>query len=100
LLALLPQKPWRVFPGNLNLMEIAAVIKNSAAHFGGDTGTLHIAVMTQTPVVAWFWPNRTLSAWMPSGDQYGVIMGENLPDATFLCNISTDALVEETKSVL
>lgn len=100
LLALLPQKPWRVFPGNLNLMEIAAVIKNSAAHFGGDTGTLHIAVMTQTPVVAWFWPNRTLSAWMPSGDQYRVIMGENRPDAAFLCNISTDALLEATRAVL
>ncbi len=38
LLALLPQKPWRVFAGNLNLTQIAAVIKHSALHFCGDTG--------------------------------------------------------------
>jgi hypothetical protein len=38
LLALLPQKPWRVFAGNLNLTQIAAVIQHSALHFCGDTG--------------------------------------------------------------
>ncbi|HEX3624617.1 MAG TPA: glycosyltransferase family 9 protein [Verrucomicrobiae bacterium] len=100
LLALLPQKPWRVFAGNLNLIQIAAVIKHSALHFCGDTGTLHIAVMTQTPLVAWFWPNPALRAWMPTGQKYCVLMGENRPGATFLCNIATDALIERTRSVL
>lgn len=94
LLALLPPKPWRVFAGNLDLIQIAAVIKHSAVHFCGDTGTLHMAVMTQTPVVAWFWPNRTLRAWMPAGQKYRVLMGDNPPGTQFLCNISTDALVQ------
>jgi ADP-heptose:LPS heptosyltransferase len=99
LLALLPQRPWRVFSGKLSLIQIAAVIKNSALHFCGDTGTLHIAVMTQSPVVAWFWPNPTLRAWMPAGQKYRAVMGENRPDATFLCNIVTDALVGAAKEI-
>ncbi|HEV2330869.1 MAG TPA: glycosyltransferase family 9 protein [Verrucomicrobiae bacterium] len=99
LLALLPQEPWRVFSGNLNLIQIAAVIKNSALHFCGDTGTLHIAVMTQTPVVTWFWPNPTLRAWMPEGQKFRVLMGENRPDAAFLCNVSTDALVQAAQEI-
>lgn len=100
LLALLPQKPWRVFAGNLNLIQIAAVIKNSALHFCGDTGTLHIAVMTQTPVVTWFWPNPTLRAWMPAGKKFRVLMGENPPDAMYLGNIPTDALIQATSEIL
>ncbi|MGH7994242.1 MAG: glycosyltransferase family 9 protein, partial [Limisphaerales bacterium] len=57
LLALLPQAPWRVFAGKLNLIQLAAVIQHSAMHFCGDTGPFHLAVMTNTPAVAWFWPN-------------------------------------------
>lgn len=93
LLALLPQKPWRVFAGNLNLTQIAAVIKHSALHFCGDTGTLHLAVMTQTPVVAWFWPNPGLRAWVPTGEKYQVIVGTNPPDECHLCNVETRDLM-------
>ena len=100
LLALLPQKPWRVFDGNLNLTQIAAVIKHSALHFCGDTGTLHLAVMTQTPVVAWFWPNPGLREWVPAGDKYRVIVGANEPDAVHLGKISTVDLISATQSVL
>jgi ADP-heptose:LPS heptosyltransferase len=100
LLALLPQKPWRVFAGDLNLMQIAAVIRHSALHYCGDTGTLHLAVMTQTPVVAWFWPNPGLREWVPAGEQYRVIVGANEPDASHLGNISTDDLIAATQSVL
>lgn len=99
LLALLPQRPWRVFSGNLNLIQIAAVIKYSALHFCGDTGTLHIAVMAQTPVVAWFWPNRTLRAWMPEGQKYRVLMGQNPQGAAFLSNVATDALIQAAKEI-
>jgi ADP-heptose:LPS heptosyltransferase len=100
LLALLPEKTWRVFSGNLNLIQMAAVIKYSAAHFGGNTGTLHLAVMTQTPIVTWFWPNPgTMHAWMPVGGQFRVILGENRPGETFLCNIATDALIRAAKQI-
>ena len=100
LLALLPQKPWRVFAGNLNLTQVAAVIRHSALHFCGDTGTLHIAVMTQTPVVAWFWPNPGWREWVPAGDKYRVIVGANEPGAAHLGKISTDDLITAAQSVL
>ena len=100
LLALLPQKPWRVFAGNLNLMQLAAVIQHSALHFCGDTGPFHLAVMTNTPAVAWFWPNPGLRQWLPVGGPYRVLVGTNEPGAPFLGNISTAELVSAAQSVL
>jgi heptosyltransferase-3 len=100
LLALLPQKPWRVFAGNLNLMQIAAVIKHSALHFCGDTGTLHLAVMTQTPVVTWFWPNPGIKAWVPTDEKCRIVLGKNLPDATFLSDVSIDTLLQASQATL
>jgi ADP-heptose:LPS heptosyltransferase len=100
LLALLPQKPWRVFAGNLNLMQLTAVIQHSALHFCGDTGTLHLAVMTNTPTVAWFWPNPGLREWVPTGEKYRVIIGSNEPAAVYLGKISTDDLITAAQSVL
>jgi len=100
LLALLPRKPWRVFAGNLNLMQLAAVIQGSALHFCGDTGPFHLAVMTNTPTVAWFWPNPGLRQWLPAGGPYRVIVGANEPGAQFLGRVATDDLVAAAQSVL
>ena len=100
LLALLPEKPWRVFAGDLNLTQIAAVIRHSALHFCGDTGTLHLAVMTQTPVVAWFWPNPGWREWVPANEKYRVIVGANEPNAPHLGKISTEDLIAAAQSVL
>jgi ADP-heptose:LPS heptosyltransferase len=100
LLALLPQKPWRVFAGNLNLTQLTAVIQHSALHFCGDTGTLHLAVMTNTPTVAWFWPNPGLREWVPTGEKYRVIIGANEPNAAHLGKISTDDLIAAAQSIL
>ena len=100
LLRLLPEKPWRVFAGNLNLIQIAAVIKYAAMHFCGDTGTFHLAVMTQTPVVAWFWPNPGIREWVPQNEKWRVLTGANPPGANFLANIATDELVHSAKSTL
>lgn len=97
LLSLLPQKPWRVFAGNLNLLQIAAVIKSSAMHFCGDTGTLHLALMTQTPTVAWFWPNPAINVWAPASEHFRVIVGSNPPGASFLRDIATDSLVQAAR---
>ena len=100
LLALLPQKPWRVFAGNLNLIQLAAVIQHSALHFCGDTGPLHLAVMTNTPTVAWFWPNPGIRQWLPDGGPYRVIVGANETDLPFLSRIETKDLVDVAQSVL
>lgn len=100
LLALLPRRPWRVLAGNLNLTQLAAVIQHSALHFCGDTGTLHLAAMTNTPTVAWFWPNPGLRQWVPTGEKYRVIVGENEPGAPHLGKIKTAELVAAAQSVL
>ena len=93
LLALLPQKPWRVFAGNLNLLQLAAVIQHSTVHFCGDTGPFHLAVMTGTPTVAWFWPNPGIQQWLPDGEQFRVLVGANEPGARFLGRVATKDLV-------
>ena len=100
LLGLLPQKPWRVFTGNLNLIQLASVIQHSALHFCGDTGTLHLALMTGTPAVSWFWPNPGVRAWVAPGEQCRRITGTNPPGEKFLAGISTDELVQAAKSAL
>lgn len=100
LLPLLREKPWRVFAGNLNLIQIAAVIKYSALHFCGDTGTFHLAVMTQTPVAGWFWPNPGIREWVPKSEKCRIIAGANPPGATFLADVRTNALIEAAKSAL
>ncbi len=100
LLALLPEKPWRVFAGNLNLTQLAAVIRHSATHFCGDTGTLHLAAMTETPTVAWFWPNPGLQQWIPAGEQFQVVVGTQPPNAQYLGGIATENLVAAVQTIL
>jgi ADP-heptose:LPS heptosyltransferase len=100
LLALLPQKPWRVCAGNLNLMQLAAVIQHSALHFCGNTGALHLAVMTNTPAVVWFQPDPGARQWLPAGKNYRVLFGADEPGAPFLDGIATAELVQAAQSVL
>jgi ADP-heptose:LPS heptosyltransferase len=100
LLAALPQKPWRVFSGNLTIPQLAAVIKHSALNFSGDTGTMHLAAMAGTPFVAWFWPNPGRAQWLPAGENYRVIVGTNEPGAQYLSHIDTGELIRATQSVL
>lgn len=100
LLAHLPQKPWRVFPGDLNLLQLAAVIQNSALHFCGDTGTLHLAVAVGTPAVSWFWPNPGMKIWVPADGPYRVITGTNPPGETYLAGVDNAALLAATRTLL
>ena len=100
LLAMLSPKPWRVFAGTLSLVQLAAVIQQGALHFCGDTGPIHLAVMTNTPTVAWFRPNPWLRQWLPDGGPYRVLIGANEPAAPFLGRISTDELIVAAQSLL
>jgi heptosyltransferase-3 len=100
LLALLPQKPWRVFAGNLKLTQLAAVIQHGAVHFCGDTGPFHLAVMTNTPTVAWFWPNPGIRQWLPASGPFRVLVGTQPPGAQFLGGIATAELVNAAQSIL
>jgi len=100
LLALLPQKPWRVFAGNLNLIQVAAVIQKSAVHLCGDTGTLHLGLMTGARTVSWFWPNPGMRVWCPAGDRHRTVVGSNEPGAKHLCHVDTTQLVRAVEAVL
>ncbi len=100
LLPRLPQQPWRVFAGNLNLPQLAAVIQHSVLHFCGDTGPFHLAVMTNTPTVAWFWPNPGIKEWLPAAGPFRVLVGANEPDAPFLGRVATDELIRAAQTLL
>jgi hypothetical protein len=56
--------------------------------------------MTNTPTVAWFWPNPGLREWVPTGEKYRVIIGANEPNAAHLGKISTDDLIAAAQSIL
>lgn len=100
LVALLPQKPWRVLAGKLNLVQLAAVIQHSALHFCGDTGPFHLAVMTNTPSVAWFWPNPGLRHWLPAREDFQVLVGRNDEGERFLSGIATASLVAAAEKLM
>jgi len=99
-LPLLPFKPWRAFPGNLNLTQLAAVIRHAALHCSADSGPLHLAVMTDMPTVAWFRSHPSLREWMPTGEKYRVLIGANEPGAMHLGNIAAADLVSAAQSIL
>lgn len=92
LLKLLQRKPARVFAGNLNIVELTALISRSGLHLGGDSGALHIALMTNTPSVSWFRYYRTNKEWMPQGEMHKQLVGEASPNG--IQGISSDDLVQ------
>lgn len=100
LVAALRRKPWRVFAGELNLVELAAVIKHSAVHLCGDTGTLHLALMTGTPTVSWFRPGPGTQVWIPAGGLHRTIFGTAGEEGTALQGVKTDDLAAAVAQVL
>ena len=100
LLAQLPRAPWRVLAGNLNLVQLAAVVRHSAVHFCGDTGPFHLAVMTNTPTVAWFWPRPGMRQWLPASGPFRVLVGADEPVAQFLGRVATADLVAAARQLL
>jgi ADP-heptose:LPS heptosyltransferase len=79
LLAALDFKPWRVFAGELDLLELAALLQSSSLHLGGDSGGLHVAWMTGVPTVTWFRRYDGLPDWQPVGKLHRSVIGERAP---------------------
>lgn len=100
LLPRLPVKPWLVFPGNLRLAQLAAVIQHSRLHASGDTGPLHLAVMTQAPSISWFFNYPGLHEWLPVGNRHQSVIGTAPVGENFLPDIDTNALLAAAQSVL
>jgi heptosyltransferase-1 len=68
--------PYRVFAGNLGLLELLAILSVSRIHLGGDSGGLHVAVMAGAPTVSWFRDYEGAVEWMPSGEAHVVLSGQ------------------------
>ncbi|MGF1450150.1 MAG: glycosyltransferase family 9 protein [Opitutales bacterium] len=75
----LDPKPLRTFAGDLNLVELAAVIERSSLHLGGDSGALHIAFMLGVPTVSWFRRYADMQEWLPSGERHRAVIGVASP---------------------
>lgn len=99
LLGLLPFQPWRVYAGTLDVPRLAAVIEKAALHLCGDTGALHIALMTQTPTVAWFRTHKGQHEWIPLFPQYRVVIAEGGAEDA-LHGIDTGAVVAAAREVM
>jgi len=80
--------PWRLFPGDLDLVELTAVIRGALVHLGGDSGALHVAFMAGAPTLSWWrdYPGRI--AWQPAGSEH------------FSVTLQKDATVENLLSLL
>src|SRR5947209_2505211 len=99
LLSKINKSPWRVLPGNLNLVELAALIQQSSLHLSGDTGTLHLALMTGVPTVSWFRTADKMKAWIPSGPKHRTLLG-NGPGPESLLSIAIPDVLDAAKAVL
>ena len=100
LLPLLRQPPWRVLAGDLSLVQLAAVIQNSAAHLCGDTGTLHLALMANAPTVSWFHSGRGTAVWIPVGNRHRTVFGSLLDEGSWLQGVQTTAVVQAVGEVV
>ena len=99
LLPLLGEAPWKVFNGTLDAAGLAAVIEKAALALSGDTGSLHLAMMSGTPAVAWFRAHRGQKEWIPDAPQYCVLVAEG-GGADALHGISNTALLEAARELL
>jgi len=99
LLPRLHEPPWRVYAGTLDVTGLAAIIETCALNLSGDTGGLHLAMMTAAPAVAWFRAHKGQNEWIPLAPQYRVLIAEGgAPDS--LHGIATDALLAATAEIL
>ena len=99
--SLLPQldfTPWRVFAGDLDLLELAALIQRAAIHLGGDSGGLHVAWMTGVPTVTWFREYDGRADWQPVGEQHRSLVGER--QDTGIVGISTEGLLSAVEGIV
>ena len=95
----MPEPPWKIFAGTLDVAGLAAMIQTCLLNFSGDTGSLHVALMTGTPAIAWFRAHKGQKEWIPVTGAYRVLIADGGdPDA--LHGIATNAVIEETAQLL
>jgi len=98
LLSQLDFTPWRVFAGDLDLLELAALVQRASIHLGGDSGGLHVAWMTGVPTVTWFREYEGRPDWQPTGERHHSLVGERQENG--ISGISTEHLLAAVESLL
>jgi ADP-heptose:LPS heptosyltransferase len=83
--------PWRVFCGDLDLLEYAAIVSVSAVHLGGDSGGNHVAWMFGVPSVTWYRGFEGLPEWILRGENCADLVGEQ--NDSGIRGIQTSALL-------
>jgi heptosyltransferase-3 len=96
--AALAFKPMAVLAGDLSLLGLAALISRAKVHCGGDSGALHVALMTGVPTVAWFRDYADKVEWLPQGKTHRVVTGESNTEG--LRGIEAIALVDALQAVV
>lgn len=91
--------PWRVYSGNLALPQLVAIIASSCLHFSGDTGPIHIAVMTETPSISWFQPSP-FKDWVPYGENHKVIFGLDGYQESNIYGVFAGAIIDEAQVLI
>jgi heptosyltransferase-2 len=100
LLPLLPERPWKIFSGTLDIPKLAALIQGAALHVCGDSGSLHVAFMTGTPAVAWFREHVNQKEWIPRGARYRVLVAPDVEPCDALHGIDNGALISAARELL
>jgi ADP-heptose:LPS heptosyltransferase len=77
LVSMLSKAPWRVFSGTLDVLALSSVLAGSFLHFGGDSGSLHLALMAGVPTISWFRRYDGMKDWMPSGELHRTLVGSD-----------------------
>ena len=71
--------PWKIFAGDLDLVELAEVMRRARLHLGGDSGALHVALMAGTKTLSWWRDYAGRLAWTPPGTGHAAVVGRASP---------------------
>jgi len=71
--ASLNDKRLHTLPANLNIVQLAAVLRRCRLHLGPDSGVLHLAAALGVATVSFFRQQGAYKSFMPSGQQHQVI---------------------------
>ena len=86
---------WKIFAGELSLVELAAVMGRASIHLGADSGALHVAMMMGTRTFSWFREYDGMYEWLPTGEGHSHIIGK--ASERGLVGIDLEQLLEKAK---
>ena len=97
----LPFQPWKVCAGTLSLEQYIALIDGARLHLSGDSGGLHVSLMTGTPGVCWYRRRWDYRNWAPAPDDpiHRLVLTDDISEDA--CRgVSTEALLAAAQELL